>query len=130
MSLAARKIRLIMTLRRSGITDTAVLAAIERIPREAFVPPARRAIAYLDLDVAVNEAGRALLKPMVFAKLLQAAGVTATDRVLDVGCATGYSAAVLGRLAGNVVALEEDAPLARQLPIKPARDCLLGDRQR
>ena len=59
------------------------------------------------------DGARALLKPMVFAKLLQAAGIGDTDRVLDVGCATGYSAAVLGRLAGHVVALEEDAALAR-----------------
>ncbi len=56
---------------------------------------------------------RALLKPMVFAKLLQAAAIGENDRVLDVGCATGYSAAVLGRLAGAVTALEEDPALGR-----------------
>jgi protein-L-isoaspartate(D-aspartate) O-methyltransferase len=53
-----------------------------------------------------------MLKPMVLAKLIQAAGVTAADRVLDVGCATGYSSAVLARLAGDVVALEADQALA------------------
>ena len=78
------------------------------------MPAARKAIAYLDRDVPVNDASapRALIKPMVFAKLLQAAGIAATDRVLDVGCATGYSSAVLGKLAASVVALEEDAALA------------------
>ena len=58
--------------------------------------------------------GRALLKPMVLAKLIQAAQVRGGDHVLDVGCGTGYSSAVLARLAGSVVALEEDAALARQ----------------
>jgi protein-L-isoaspartate(D-aspartate) O-methyltransferase len=53
-----------------------------------------------------------MLKPMVLAKLIQAAGITAADRVLDVGCATGYSSAILARLAGSVVALESDQALA------------------
>ena len=57
---------------------------------------------------------RRLLKPMVLAKLIQAAGIAETDRVLDVGCATGYSTALLAHLAGSVVGLEEDAALARQ----------------
>ena len=51
---------------------------------------------------------------MVLAKLIQAAGIAETDRVLDVGCATGYSTALLAQLAGSVVGLEEDASLARQ----------------
>jgi protein-L-isoaspartate(D-aspartate) O-methyltransferase len=55
-----------------------------------------------------------VLKPMVFAKLIQAARVRDTDHVLDVGCGTGYSSAVLARLAGSVIALEEDAELARE----------------
>ena len=72
----------------------------------------------LDLDIAVTEptAGqpaRCLLKPMVLAKMVQAAAVSASDHVLDVGCATGYSSALLARLARSVVALEEDDALAR-----------------
>jgi protein-L-isoaspartate(D-aspartate) O-methyltransferase len=64
--------------------------------------------------VPVGDKGaRALLKPMVLAKLIQAAGIREGDRVLDVGCATGYSSAVLARLAAAVVALEEDTALAR-----------------
>jgi protein-L-isoaspartate(D-aspartate) O-methyltransferase len=57
--------------------------------------------------------GRYLLDPRSFAKLVQLAGITADDKVLDVGCGTGYSAAVLGRLAGSVVAVEQDADLLR-----------------
>jgi protein-L-isoaspartate(D-aspartate) O-methyltransferase len=75
------------------------------------VPPAATALAYLDQDLAVS-AARRLLKPMVLAKLLNAADLAETDRVLVVGCATGYSAAVLAGIAGQVVALEEDASLA------------------
>lgn len=103
-------------VRTSDVTDLRIIAALQEVPRERFVPEARRAIAYLDSDVPVSEAGapRALLKPMVFAKLLQAAEIGQTDRVLDVGCATGYSSAVLAKLAARVVALEEDAALARR----------------
>jgi protein-L-isoaspartate(D-aspartate) O-methyltransferase len=69
-------------------------------------------LAYLDQDLAVG-AGRHLLKPMVLAKLIHAADIAGADRVLDVGCATGYAAAVLASIAGQVIALEEDAGLAK-----------------
>src|SRR5262249_45552564 len=77
------------------------------------LPPALAPLAYVDGDVPIAK-GRALLRPMVLAKLIQAAHLGPNDRVLDIGCATGYSAALLARLAGEVVALEEDADLARQ----------------
>jgi protein-L-isoaspartate(D-aspartate) O-methyltransferase len=109
----ARRVMVDRQVRTADVTDLRIISALLEVPREVFVPAARRAIAYLDLDVPVNVHGRVLLKPMVFAKLLQAAGIGETDRVLDVGCATGYSAAVLAKLAGEVVALEEDAALAR-----------------
>jgi protein-L-isoaspartate(D-aspartate) O-methyltransferase len=101
-------------VRTSDVTDLRVIAALLDVARERFVPAARQAVAYLDRDVPVTDTSppRALIKPMVFGKLLQAAAIAATDRVLDVGCATGYSSAVLGKLAANVVALEEDAALA------------------
>ncbi len=110
----ARRTMVDNQVRPSDVTDLRIIAALQEVPRERFVPEKRRGIAYLDCDVPVNEAGapRALLKPMVLAKLLQAAAIGETDRVLDVGCATGYSSAVLARLAANVVALEEDAALA------------------
>jgi protein-L-isoaspartate(D-aspartate) O-methyltransferase len=110
----ARRTMVDCQIRTSDVTDLRVIAAFLDVARERFVPAARKAIAYLDRDVPVSDTvPRALLKPMVFAKLVQAAEIAATDRVLDVGCATGYSSAVLGKLAASVVALEEDAALAR-----------------
>jgi protein-L-isoaspartate(D-aspartate) O-methyltransferase len=101
-------------VRPHDVTDPRILTALLAVPRERFLDPLHRPLAYLDTEVPVSaQSRRALLKPMVFGKLLQAAEIKETDRVLDVGCATGYSAAVLARLAGNVVALEEDAALAR-----------------
>ena len=108
----ARRTMVDCQIRTSDVTDLRVIAAFFDVARERFVPAARKAIAYLDRDVPVNDASRALLKPMVLAKLVQAAEIGETDRVLDVGCATGYSSAVLGKLAASVVALEEDAMLA------------------
>ena len=109
---AARRNMVDGQVRTADVTDMRILAAMQEVPRERFLPPASAGIAYLDLDVAVSK-DRRLLKPMVFAKLLQAADISGTDLVLDVGCATGYSAAVIARLAGQVVALEEDPALAR-----------------
>lgn len=101
-------------VRTADVTDLRILSAMQDIAREQFVPPASAGLAYLDLDLPVGEgASRRLLKPMVLAKLIHAAEVTSTDRVLDVGCATGYGAAVLARLAGQVVALEQDASLVQ-----------------
>ncbi|MGH6725355.1 MAG: protein-L-isoaspartate O-methyltransferase family protein [Pseudolabrys sp.] len=99
-------------IRTTDVTDPKVISAMLEVPREQFMPPAMTALAYLDLDVSVG-ASRRLLRPMVLAKLLQAAEIEATDRVLDAGCATGYGAAVLAHIGGQVVALEQDAGLAK-----------------
>src|SRR5579885_3869903 len=99
-------------IRTANVTDLRILAAMAETPRERFLPAAQAGLAYLDLDAPVG-AGRRLLKPMVFAKLVQALQVTANSRVLDLGCATGYGAAVLARLAGRVVALEQEPTLSR-----------------
>jgi protein-L-isoaspartate(D-aspartate) O-methyltransferase len=101
-------------IRTSDVTDLRIIAAMLEIPRERFVPAANAELAYLDLDVPLSAAGapmRRLLKPMVLAKLIQGAEIAESDKVLDVGCATGYSSAVLARLAASVVALEENAAL-------------------
>lgn len=112
MSAAARFNMIEAQIRTSNVTDPRVLAALDAVARERFVPTASRALAYADVPVPVAP-GRFLLDPRSFAKLLQLAQVTAEDRILDVGCATGYSAAVLARLGKSVVALEQDADLVR-----------------
>ena len=109
----ARRLMVEGQIRTADVTDTAVLDAMQALPRERFLPPGLVQLAYLDGDVPVRR-GRTLLRPMVLAKLVQAARIDRNDRVLDLGCATGYSAALMSRLAGSVVALEEDAELARQ----------------
>ncbi len=99
-------------IRTNHVTDERILAALDAVARERFVPTAKRALAYADVPVEVAP-GRYLLDPRSFAKALQLAKLSAGDKVLDVGCGTGYSSAVLGRLAANVVALEQDADLVR-----------------
>jgi protein-L-isoaspartate(D-aspartate) O-methyltransferase len=109
----ARRLMVDGQVRTADVTDAAVLEAMLTLPRERFLPPALAQLAYVDGDVPVAK-GRALLKPMVLAKLIQAARIDPGDRVLDVACATGYSSAVVARLSASVVALEEDPDLARQ----------------
>jgi protein-L-isoaspartate(D-aspartate) O-methyltransferase len=105
-------------VRTTDVTDRRLLGALLDVPREAFVPADKRPIAYIDEDVAVLAAGapggpRYLVEPSPFAKLVQLAAIGAGDAVLDVGCATGYSSAVIAHLARSVVALESDPGLAR-----------------
>lgn len=112
---AARRMMVDGQVRTADVTDQRIVAAMLELPRERFVPERNAALAYLDLDVAVTSTTppRRLIKPMVLAKLVQAAEIGAQDRVLDVACGTGYSTALLAKLAQHVVALEEDATLAR-----------------
>src|SRR3984957_2992794 len=110
--LAARTNMIDAQIRSADVTDPRIHAAMAAVARERFVPTAKRALAYADVAVEVAP-GRFLLDPRSLAKGLQLAEVRAEDRVLDVGCATGYSSAVLGRLANSVVALEQDADLVR-----------------
>src|SRR5439155_13711965 len=112
MSESARFNMVEAQIRTSNVTDPRILAAMNAVAREKFVPRAARALAYADVPVAVAP-GRYLLDPRSFAKLAQLAQINPTDRILDVGCGTGYSAAVLARLAAEVVALEQDADLVR-----------------
>jgi protein-L-isoaspartate(D-aspartate) O-methyltransferase len=98
-------------VRPSDVTDRRITRAMLAIPREQFVPPHMRSLAYIDNEVSLTS-GRALMAPRTFAKLVQLAELAETDLVLDVGCATGYSAAVLASLAQTVVALECNPELA------------------
>jgi len=115
---AARRMMVDSQVRTNDVTDPRIIAAMLELPRERFVPQTKADLAYLDFDVPVTEAAhgkpaRRLLKPMVLAKLVQAAALQASDHVLDVGCASGYSSALLARLARSVIALEEDEALIR-----------------
>jgi protein-L-isoaspartate(D-aspartate) O-methyltransferase len=112
MSASARFNMIEAQIRTNNVTDVRIHAALDAVLRERFVPTAKQALAYADVPVEIAP-GRFLLDPRSFAKALQLVRVTAEDKVLDVGCGTGYSSAVLGRLARNVIALEQDADLVR-----------------
>ena len=111
-------------VRPSDVTDLRIIDAMLAVPREVFVPEPQRALAYLDLDVEVSEGGslkRFLIKPAVIAKMLQAADIKDADRVLVAGCGTGYAAALVAKLTGQVTATEVDPSLAakaRQLLVQ------------
>lgn len=104
-------------VRTNNVTDLRIVGAMLEIPRERFVPNHLKALAYIDDDLVLRPAAtgkppRYLIEPMVLARLIQLAEIDATDHVLDVGCGTGYSSAVLSQLAQQVIAVEDDAALA------------------
>ena len=98
-------------LRTTGVNDPRVVAAMGEVPRERFIPEDRCAAAYADLVLPLGH-GRELNSPMALGRLLSEARLQGSERALIVGAATGYSAAVVARLAAHVVALEEQAELA------------------
>lgn len=110
---AARQNMVENQVRTNQVTDDRLVAAMESIPRELFVPAERRSVAYVDEDLRVAR-GRYLMEPMVLARLLQAADVRPTDIALDVGPATAYSTAVLAQLCDTVVGVEPDESLVEQ----------------
>ena len=110
---AARRNMVTGQIMTNRVTDERLIEAMADIPRERFVPHARRGVAYVDEDVEIAP-GRYLMEPMVLARLVQEAGITADDVVLDVGCGTGYATAVMARLAATVIALDVDEALAAE----------------
>ena len=108
----ARRYMVDCQVRPSDVTNLDVIDAMLAVPREAFVPADQSGMTYLDLDLEIGTSKRFLIKPVVVARLLQAAEIKPTDKVLVVGCATGYVAAVVAQLAGRVVATESDPALA------------------
>lgn len=90
------------------ITDERLLEALARVPREKFVPPHMAGCAYVDEDLNIGE-GRYMLAPLEQARLIQAAGITAQDSVLDVACGAGCSTAIIARLAGRVIGIDSSA---------------------
>jgi protein-L-isoaspartate(D-aspartate) O-methyltransferase len=100
-------------VRPNKVVDQRVVDAMMAVPREQFVPKAARGVAYVDEDIPVAP-GRYLIEPMVLGRMLQEARLAPEDIVLVIGAGTGYSAAVLSRIAATVVAVESDADLARR----------------
>jgi protein-L-isoaspartate(D-aspartate) O-methyltransferase len=98
-------------IRTHDVTEYRVVDAFAVVPRELFVPDALKAFAYIDENLLVKSAtgghpARFMMKPAPFAKLVQLAEIVESDKVLVIGCDTGYSAAIVGQLAGSVVALD------------------------
>ena len=100
-------------LHANKVVDEALLARAGTLPRELFVPENLRSVAYVDEDVPLGR-GRFLLEPMVLVRLIQTAQPQPGNKVLDIGCASGYSTALLAGIAASVVGVESDAALAAQ----------------
>ena len=104
------KAQLIMTLRGQGIGDATVLSALESVPRELFVPPVLRQHAYenASLPIALDQT---ISQPYVVARMTEALRLTGRERVLEIGCGSGYQAAVLTYLCRRVYSMERLKPL-------------------
>ena len=104
------KAQLIMTLRGQGIGDATVLSALESVPRELFVPPALRQHAYenASLPIALDQT---ISQPFVVARMTEALRLTGRERVLEIGCGSGYQAAILTYLCRRVYSMERLKPL-------------------
>ncbi len=110
MTTPNHRIRLVMDLRASGITDTRVLAAIERVPRETFAPPQFRDQAYENTALPIGH-GQTLSQPTVVAMMSQALDVHPRMKVLEIGTGSGYQTAILAKLARRVYTIERHKPL-------------------
>jgi len=102
-----------LTLRRRGISDQSVLRAMEQIPREAFVEDADRAEAYRDSALGIA-CGQTISQPFVVAYMTEQLKLQKQHRVLEIGTGSGYQAAILARLGGQVLTVERYRTLAEQ----------------
>src|ERR1700720_279191 len=100
-----------LTLRRRGISDQAVLRAMEAVPREVFVDPADRGYAYRDSALGIA-CGQTISQPFVVAYMTEQLQLQKQHRVLEIGTGSGYQAAILSRLAGQVLTIERFRTLA------------------
>jgi protein-L-isoaspartate(D-aspartate) O-methyltransferase len=107
----ARELMVEQQVRPWDVLDQRVLETLGALPRDAFVPPAHRALAYTDLEIPLGH-GEAMMKPVVEGRMLQALELTPGDEVLEIGTGSGFTAACLGRLAREVVSLELHPDLA------------------
>jgi protein-L-isoaspartate(D-aspartate) O-methyltransferase len=110
MTTPANKARLILSLRSAGITDTAVLSAVERVPRELFVPETFRDQAYENTALPIGF-GQTLSQPLVVATMVSALELTNRMKLLEVGTGSGYHAAILAHLCRRVYTIERHRPL-------------------
>ncbi|NGQ93230.1 protein-L-isoaspartate O-methyltransferase [Rhodobacter sp. HX-7-19] len=111
---ATRRVMMVDTqVRPSDVTKFPIIEAMLSVPREVFVPSARREAAYMGENIDIAP-GRVVLEPRTLAKLLDALDIQPGELVLDLGCGLGYSTAVIARLCDAVVAVEEDADLAAE----------------
>ena len=110
MSVESRKIRLVMDLRNAGVTDTKVLAAIERVPRERFVEEAFLDQAYANQALPIS-CGQTISQPLVVGLMTQALEISDRQKVLEVGTGSGYQAAILCKLARRVYTIERHRDL-------------------
>ena len=113
MTLPSRKIRLIMQLRKAGVADTEVLSAIERVPREAFVPESFQDQAYENRALPIGQ-GQTLSQPQVVAVMTQALAASRRTKVLEIGTGSGYQAAVLSRICRRVYTIERHRDLLEE----------------
>ena len=107
---AARKIRLLMSLRRSGVSDAAVLGAIERVPRERFIPASFQDRAWEDTALPIGH-GQTISQPLVVAMMTAALQLDDRRKVLEIGTGSGYQTAVLAQLSRRVYSIETIKPL-------------------
>ena len=105
MNVDSRKIRLVLELRRGGITDTRVLGAIERIPREVFIPEAFRDKAYENVTLPIGHQ-QTISQPLVVAQMSQALEIGDRSKVLEIGTGSGYQAAILSKLCRRLYTIE------------------------
>ncbi len=110
MTTSANKARLILSLRSAGITDTTVLSAIERVPRELFVPETFRDQAYENTALPIGY-GQTLSQPLVVASMVDVLELDKRMKLLEVGTGSGYHAAILAQLCRRVYTIERHRPL-------------------
>jgi protein-L-isoaspartate(D-aspartate) O-methyltransferase len=110
----ARRIMVDGQLRTFDVNDMSLLDAMDTVPRERFVLPGREELAYIDQDILVSDSAerRYMLSPMILGRMIQALGIDAGERVLDVACGRGYASAVFRELGAQVTALESDESVA------------------
>ncbi|MGE5517328.1 MAG: protein-L-isoaspartate(D-aspartate) O-methyltransferase [Bacteroidota bacterium] len=113
MAAEPRVIRLLMELRRMGVTDTPTLAAIEKVPRDLFVAPPFLDQAYENRALPIGR-GQTVSQPLVVGLMTQALEVTDRMKVLEIGTGSGYQAAVLARLCRRLYTIERHKPLLKE----------------